>query len=46
MQLNALGLIDVKSNQSTGGRVIEFIGLTQKGRYYLLNIKSVKNKVD
>lgn len=42
IQLNALGLIEVASKQSTGMGVIEFIRLTEKGKTYLLKLKSVK----
>jgi hypothetical protein len=45
IQLNALGLIDVNSGESTRG-VVEFITLTQKGKDYLLYIKSIKTKVE
>ncbi|QZY57062.1 DUF4062 domain-containing protein [Crassaminicella profunda] len=46
VQLNALGLIDVTEAKATGGGIIEFIGLMQKGKDYLLYIKSIKNKVE
>lgn len=44
IQLNALGLIDVSPRQSTGGGIIEFIGLTKKGKTYLLQLKSIKTE--
>lgn len=43
IQLNALGLIDVTAAQSKSGGVIEFIGLTNKGKKYLSQLKSIKN---
>ena len=42
IQLNALGLIEVSPKKSTGMGVIEFIKLTEKGKTYLLKLKSVK----
>lgn len=42
IQLNALGLIEVAPKKSTGMGVIEFIKLTEKGKTYLLKLKSVK----
>lgn len=45
MQLNALGLIDVQASKSVKGGVIEFIGLTEKGKNYLLSIKSIKKNI-
>jgi len=42
LHLNALGLIDVTAMKAQSGGVIEFIGLTQKGKNYLLHIKSIK----
>lgn len=42
IQLNTLGLIDVKASHSNGGGVIEFIGLTEKGKRYLSQLKSIK----
>lgn len=44
VQLNALGLINVVASKSTAGGVEEFIGLTDKGKQYLLDIKTIKNK--
>lgn len=43
IQLNALGLINVTAMQSKNGGVIEFIGLTDKGKKYLSQLKSIKN---
>lgn len=45
VQLNALGLIDVKVRQAVKGGLIEFIGLTQKGKDYLLQIKAITKKL-
>lgn len=45
VQLNGLGLINVNSSKSTGGGMMEFIGLSPKGSNYLLNIKSIKKAV-
>lgn len=42
VQLNALGLIDVKASQAVDGGITEFIGLTPKGKEYLLHIKAIR----
>ena len=42
LQFNALGLLDVTTSKSIKGGVLEFIGLTQKGKEYLLLIKTIK----
>ena len=42
IQLSALGLIDDSPRKSTGGGVIEFINLTNKGKTCLLRLKSIK----
>lgn len=46
IQLNALGLIDVKPSKATDGGVIEFIAMTEKGKNYLLQLKSLKKHVE
>lgn len=42
IQLHALGLIEVKSLKSVSNGMAEFIGLTEKGKSYLLQSKSIK----
>lgn len=42
IQLNALSLIDISPQKSTGGGVLEFIRLTSKGKKYLSEIVTVK----
>ena len=46
IQLNALGLIDARPVQSSGGAMAEFITLTKSGRNYLLRLKSIKKSED
>lgn len=41
VQLNALGLIDVNASKAVNGGIVEFIGLTPKGKNYLLKIKAI-----
>ena len=42
IQLTSLGLIDIKTLKNVQGDISEFIGLTEKGKEYLLQIKSIK----
>lgn len=42
IQLNALGLISSESLQSVSKGMMEFIQLTEKGRKYLMELKSIK----
>lgn len=44
IQLSALGLIEAKPGNAVGGGISEFIKLTDKGRRYLMQIKSIKRE--
>lgn len=44
IQLQALGLIEIKSKESVSNGVLEFISITERGKQYLMEIKSIKKK--
>jgi hypothetical protein len=44
IQLHALGLIDIKPSKAENGSAFEFIAMTEKGKSYLLQLKTLKNK--
>lgn len=46
IQFNVLGLMHVRVGKSTKGNIAEFIGLTTKGKEYLLQIKAIKKDVE
>lgn len=45
IQFMALGLIVAKPAKSTGGSIIEFINLSEKGEQYLLKLKALKSSI-